>query len=630
MTISPLLGSLLLLAAWTGAGGADEGWEADSSPVSPMDHFHPDRDPSVVPSKGGRVIVHIPSEPPNLCYPIENSSVTRWCLYEMHEFLLRQNWETYEYEPVLAEEFWTEDTVVLAGGRGGEDGTDNIVFGHVTDVGDAYEVIGGSPYHEMEPRRIPKEDVESVQKGTVFTFRLHDGVRWHDGHRLDADDLVFSWDIYNNEHVDCNQIRFRFEEILDAEALDERTARFFYRTQYFQALNTFGEDFCILPRHLYDLLDPDNPDHDPDATPQERGAYVNDNPRNIEWVGLGAYRLSEWVPGQYIEAERWDGYFDPADGGYLDTIRWRLVENDDAAFEALLNGEIDVFSRVKTEDYFGEKTETELFTENFYKAYTYTASYNYSAWNMRRSKFADQRVRQAFQYAFDGEEWVRTKYHGLAKRVTGPQFYFGPGYNHDVTPDPYDPFRAEELLAEAGWYDRDGDGIVDRDGEPMVIEYLMPSGNKASEAFIQKLQESYGQIGVKIEMVPLEWAQFLERILDHEFDVCGLAWTMSVESDPYQLWHSSTKDQRSSNHAGMDDEVVDELIERGRRELDPETRYGIWHELHARLYDLKPYLWREMPPRKYAINKDIRGVRLYKITPGYKLREWFYPGVDPR
>jgi peptide/nickel transport system substrate-binding protein len=598
---------------------------------------HPDRDKGPVrPALGGRVIMHIEAQPANLNYVIENSAICTFVLREIHAALLRFNWETLEQDLELATRMDIEDTLILRGGRG-EDGS-NILFGKVVEDGDGYVVASGSPHNPTAGRRVAKSDVESLQRGTVFTFELRQDALWHDGHPFDADDVVFSAELYKNPAVDCDEKRFRFLEIVRSEKLGEHAVRFFYNQQYFSALQTFNDTMCLLPSHLYDLSDPDNPDFKPEATPEEQGASINNSPYNTDFVGLGPYKLRKWERGQYIEAERFDGYFetDPSRRGYVDVMRWRYIDGDDTAFSALINEEVDIFRRVTTEDYFGQKTESELFKKNFYKTYAYVGQYGYTGWNMYRTRFADVRVRTALAHAFDGAGWVQSKYKGLAVQVTGPAFFLSAAYDHDVKPLEYDPAKAEELLAEAGWYDRTGDGIVDKNGEELVIEFLHPTGNRASIDFGQKLQESYGKIGVGVTLQPLEWASFLERILERDFDACNLAWVIpEPESDPKQIWHGSEAafDKRSSNHSGYADPRSDELIDLLRVELDEAKRLESWHELHARIYELQPYMFGQTPPSKIAFHRKLRGVKLYNYAPGFKLRDMYFaegtPGTRP-
>ena len=611
----------------------------------PVDVFNPD-ERDINPALGGRVIQHIASEPPNLNFAIENSAVIHWIWREIHAGVLEFNLSTWEYDPVLARSYEREDMLILNAGAGTPpaktleiDGEKKgIVFGQVREDGENYIVASGSSFNEMAETTVPKSDVASLEQGTVFTFRLRDDVLWHDGHEYDADDMLFSLEIYRNPNVDCDEKRFTYESIVLGEKLESHAARFFYKEQFFQALQNFALEFAQLPSHLYNLHDPDNADYDPNASLEKMGEYINENPHNIDWVGLGPYKLTTWERGQYLEAEKFDDYFekDPRKTGYMDKLRWRYISDDNLAFQALLNGEVDIFDRVKSEDFMGAATRSETFTSNFYKAFTYVGNLGYTSWNMYNEKLSDVRVRQALAHAFDVRDWIRTNYQGLALTATGSMFRFGPGYNRDVKVVEYNVETAQELLAEAGWYDRDGNGIIDKDGVDFTLECLMPSGNKASEKFLQKLQESYEKIGVKVEIRQFEWATFLERILERDFESCNLAWVLNdVESDPFALWHSSeaAPDRRTSNHAGYRDEITDDLIERGRREIDPEKRHEIWRELHARVYSLHPYLFGWNVPRKIAFNKDLRGVKLYKFAPGYMLRDMYYeegtPGTRP-
>jgi peptide/nickel transport system substrate-binding protein len=608
---------------------------AGAHPLS-QDTFRDDGNQDAIPALGGRVIMHVASQPASLNYTLSNSWSTTTMLNEMHDSLLNYNWETWEQDLELAARMDIEDTLILKGGRSEDNG--NIIYGRVQEFPEHYLVASGSVENPIEEQRIAKADVESIQRGTVFTFELREGVTWHDGHAFDAADVLFSWDVFNNPVVDCDESRFRFNRIGHGEVLGPLTVRFFYDEQYFQAKQTFNNTLCILPRHLYDLTDSDNADYDPTADLAARGTYINDNRHNHEWVGLGPYKLVDWRQDEYVEATRNDNYYiaDPATRGYLDILRWRFIKDDELTYQALLNSEIDTFNRVKTIDFFGDKTQSEDFTKLFNKTYTYAGQFGYTGWNMYSPKLSDVRVRTALAHAFDGQGWINVQYKGLAVQVTGSQFFIGPGYNHDVKPLAYDPALAEQMLLEAGWYDHNGDGIADKDGVELVIEWLMPSGNSASRDTGQRMQESFAKIGVKLDIQALEWASFLERILDRKFEGCNLAWVLEgLTSDPTQLWHSSNgaEEKRSSNHSGYMDAESDELIDAIVTELDDEKRHALFQKLHERIYSLQPYLFSQNPPVKIAFNKDIHGIKLYHFTPGFRLRDMYYeegtPGTRP-
>ena len=607
----------------------DDGERLGPGP-EPVDLWNPERATKVEPAFGGALTVHIESLPPSLNVALLNNTNARNMLLELHATLVRRDWESWKLVPELATGWEVADTLVLKDGtrRYGSVQEDGARF--VVDLVQPSGTPNAGARNAVPPATFARDQVERVEHGTVFTFHLRPGVQWHDGHPFDAEDVLFSWRIAQNPGVRCDWVRPYLTKITSAEALDAHTVRFTFGEQYFNSLAMFADNFCILPRHLYDLLDPDHPHHDADASAEACAKEVNENVHNTQWIGLGPYRLTKYSQ-QGVEAERFDGFFDPEQGGYLDRITWRHIADDKAAFQALLNGELDFTLRISSDQYFGEATAQELFAHRYCKGYYYLGAFNYIPWNLRRPKLADLRVRQALAHAMDMDSFVQTVAHGLAKLPTGPQCYFGPAYDHDVKRLGFDLPKAEELLAAAGWYDRDGDGVVDKDGQPLEIEMIIQSGNTAADTFARMYQEKLARVGVRLKITPLDNATYFQRIADRDFDAGMQGWSVDVtENDPMQLWHSKSAVKGGSNHAGVIDPKVDALIERGQRELDDEKRWALWRELHRYLYEeVQPYLYREAPPRKFALTKAVRGVQFFKITPGYSLRRWYYPAGTP-
>ena len=668
MTTFESLSTLAALALTAALARGQVDPTASTTPGSdgkvPVDFFHPDhqpdksgvRPPLPAPAYGGRAIVHMEWLPKSLLVPLESSAMARRILYETHETLLLRNWDTCELEPDLCTSYDVEDTIRLKGESDPENQSE--LFGVVIDdpakplvytIRPIIQGIQGVQGRKSPPRdeaaddfTVDRNEVAALERRSVFTFHLRRDVTWQDGHPFDARDVAFSAGIYKNSFLECDEKRFQFDKLSKLEVLDPFTVRVFFDRQYFQALPTIG-DMCILPSHLYNLRDPEHEQFDPDYHKKRKGEdpgwkpsdkdeaqYITTNPHNREWIGLGPYKVVKWS-ADAVEAVRFGGYFDKSRAGYLDAITWRVVPKDDVAFQALLNGELDYFGRMSSEDYFGAATQSATFTDRFYKGFVYSDAYWYTAWNLRRPQFADVRVREALARLFDFDEFKSTYYRGLAEQVTGHASCFSSAYDRNVKPLPYSLDEARELLRAAGWYDRDGDGVIDKDGKPFQIELLSSAGNKTSEEFAAKLQEDLSRVGIKLRYTPLEAATLLERRKKRDFDALALGWTLPYESDPEQVWHSrwAAPDKLSSNYTSLADPQVDAIIERGQRELDPANRAAIWRELHARLYALQPYMFGFNAPKKFALNKKIRGFQTVRLDPSYVIRRWYYAAGTP-
>ncbi|WP_145200593.1 ABC transporter substrate-binding protein [Planctomycetes bacterium Poly30] len=660
----PVALALLLSSAGLALAGGNGVTEASSGPVTAVQ--------DETPLFGGRVIVHIPSMPENMCYPIENSGVTRRMQYECHETLLLKDWNTTLWVPSVARAWHIEDMVVLKDDAPEVPGEVEVrvyrsqedrelvprraVYGKANEAGT--EVSPGSPMSDLpEEVSIPASSIDRVERGCVFTFKLRDDVKWQEsrvyegedlaktrGQMVDAEDVRFSWDIYNNPAVKCDEKRFNFEAIPGCKVLDKHTIRFFGASQSAFALDALADSMTLMASHIYNLSDPDCPDYSASATMAAQAEHINVNDHNKLWVGVGPYQVTTHDQ-QYVEAQRFvdeagkPAYFDAANRpGYVDTIRWRYIPDDQAAMVAIENEELDFFARVKPEDYFGPRTNSDEFKKNFNKGYFYLGQYGFVCWNMHDPKLSDIVVRKAIAHSFDSQGYLANQYKGLGRQITGPVPFDSDGYPKDAPALAYDPDLALEMLEDAGWYDHDGNGIADKDGVELEIEFLYPSGNDASKILGRTLQDSVKPLGIKINLASLEWATFLQRMKQREFDSVNLAWIPPLESDPEQLWHSKLGKAdalNTSNNAGVVDPEVDRLIVAIQREVDRDKRMELWKTFHQYIYnEVQPYLFGYNVPIKFAASKRIHGIEHSPIDPGYMIREWYFtdpsvPGTRP-
>jgi len=173
--------------------------------------------------------------------------------------------------------------------------------------------------------------------------------------------------------------------------------------------------------------------------------------------------------------------------------------------------------------------------------------------------------------------------------------------------------KAEALLKEAGWEDRDGDGkLEDKFGSPMKFQYTYASGGEIAERVARFVKDAYLAIGIEVEIRPVEWAVYTDLLKTRDFDAITLGWGASApESDPIQIFHSSSIKNQGDNFAQWNSPDADRLIDAGRRELNFDKRMAIWRELEAVIHREQPYTFVRVPPWLRFAATDLGNVVAY-------------------
>ena len=233
---------------------------------------------------------------------------------------------------------------------------------------------------------------------------------------------------------------------------------------------------------------------------------------------------------------------------------------------------------------------------------------------MRRDLFKERRVRLALTHLVNRERIRDEVYRGLARIQTGNFWIESPYYDHSIKPWPFDIEKAKELLAEAGWKDTDGDGILDKDGKKFEFVFSCITQPPEYLRVAEIMAEDCKKAGIKVTINPYEWSVYLKRIEEKNFDVVSLGWGMSYESDPYQLWHSShANTPRTSNHGGFVNDEADAIIEQGRREIDLDKRIVLYKRFHQIMHEEQPYTFLMAPYTLTAIDRRFRNVEVYPL-----------------
>ena len=285
-----------------------------------------------------------------------------------------------------------------------------------------------------------------------YTFTIREGVKWHDGQPLTAEDVLFSTKAVVNPFSDSALIRVSFGGLSNAEVFDGRRIRFTFSKPFYTNLFTLGFILPVLPRHIYDadglrdnitVAEIVGPNGRNNATLKKFGEQFNKHPANRQPIGSGPYKFEKWDNGKEISVVRNDDYWGTK--GYLQKIVYRVITDETASLTARKSGEIDFIPRMQPIQY-TQQTSGAAFEQQFAKA-TYT-SFQYITWNEKRPFFKDKRVRQAMTMLIDREQFIETVVFSLAKPTESIFPHDSPDYNPNVKPFPYDPKRAAQLLDE--------------------------------------------------------------------------------------------------------------------------------------------------------------------------------------
>ena len=482
-----------------------------------------------------------------------------------------------------------------------------------------------------------------------YTFNLRKNIEFADGTALTAHDVLFSMKVILNPRVLAPHLRNYYSAIRDVEIISDYEITFHCHEPYFLNDVSLGS-FEIIPRHFYDVeklmnevpissLIDGSWSSGPHNTLIERFADQFNQNFNRKLMGSGSYLIEnidrDFVTMQKIVLTRNKDYWgggnkDIPASGYLEKIIFKIINNTDAAFIELTNGNIDYHSLRPLE--FKEKSWSKDFNDRFLKAVKYSNGYTYIGWNNADPIFEDHRVRQAMTHLTDREGMVANLLFGLAETVEGPISNFRQEYNHDLEPYGYDVDRALDLLDEAGWGDSDNDGILDKviAGELISFEFeiLINSGNQIRKDVALSLQAELSEIGIDCQVRELDWSIFLQRVKNKDFSAMILGWGSSVVFAPdlYQVWHSSQAEDQGSNAISFKNPEADIILEAYRQEFNEVRRIEMYSRLQEIIYDQQPYtfLWKSRSAQAYS--RRFSGVNWYPS--GADLLEWWVDVED--
>lgn len=438
--------------------------------------------------------------------------------------------------------------------------------------------------------------------GRTITFYLRRGVKWHDGVEFTAEDVMFGFKTITDPKTPT-AYSGDYLEVERAEVLDRYTFRVTYREPFAPGLASWT-NLVVLPKHLL------------------QGKDITKSPLVRRPIGTGPYRFKEWRTGEKIVLEANPDYFEGRP--YIDRFIYRIVPDPATMFLELKAGSIDWMALTPLQ--YTRQTSSPQFQQEFRKYKYLPFAYTYLGYNLRHPLFRDKRVRQALSYAINKEEIVKVVLFGLGVVATGP---YKPGtwyYNPHVKRYPYDPKRARQLLKEAGWRDTDGDGILDKDGQPFQFTVLLNWGNTSRLKTAEIIQWRLKQVGIRMKIRVLEWASFINEYIDkRRFEAVILGWSTGVDPDQFDIWHSSKTGPKELNFISYRNPEVDRILVEARRTFDRSKRRKLYFRLQEILAEEQPYTFLYVPYALPVIHARFRGIEPAPAGITYNFIRWWVP-----
>ena len=494
-------------------------------------------------------------------------------------------------------------TLTGCGGSGSDESGSSIIIGQSSEVANLNPMI--------QPRTpdsnvqclifdylvIPDENLNYVgdlaeswdisDDGTVYTFHLQEGVKWHDGEDFNADDVVFTLTaLASPEYTGGNEGRVMY--IVGASEYQAGTAdsvEGIKKIDDYTVEITLASPNAAFLSNMYVAMLPEH------ILGEESPADWGNDDFNRAPIGTGKYKFVEWEAGQYISLERNDEYF-----GTMPSIENVVVQfgADTTLVAALLNGEIDVLYNLPATEIENVEAVDGVGVYNYEMMSVY-----YIGLNQLDPDLSDLRVRQALAYALDKQTIVDTVYGETATVANDifPDNHWS--HNPDVTVYEYNPEKAMALLEEAGYTMNDSTGYYEKDGETLHLTYDMSTSTDGRQV-AALIQQYWKAIGVEMEVIEQDFATLAyskllpnnatEETTAESFQCYTLGFGVEADPEEYNAYLSTSTGAGSWNFIHYSNPQVDELFQQQLLETDPDARADCFHQIAQIISDDVPWI----------------------------------------
>ncbi|MCJ2543044.1 ABC transporter substrate-binding protein [Thermostichus vulcanus] len=400
--------------------------------------------------------------------------------------------------------------------------------------------------------------------GLTYTFKLRQGVKFHDGEDFTAEDVKYTYEFYGDPDSGSTLIG-QAADIESIDIPDDYTVVFTLKQPNATFLRISANNFYIVPKHYH----------------EEVGEEVFET----QPIGTGPFKLKEWRAAEFTELEAFEEHFRGRPN--IDILRQDIVPEASVRAIALETGQAD---SMVWPPLIEDNLRFEADTENYTTFKTPSLSVNHFPLNNNHPILSDKRVRQAMMYAFDRPRQIQDVQQGAAVLATSN---LSPSlvqwYTELVTRYEYDPNKAVELLEEAGWT-VGADGIREKDGQKFTFTCTTITGDQARRPQAEILQQQLRAVGIDMQLSEAPITAIQTGLRNNTVDASLYNWNYGGTNGDPDAPTTLGSDGRS-NWSNFKNARVDELLDLGRKEVDPEKRAEYYREIQQIVADEVPFLF---------------------------------------
>ena len=408
------------------------------------------------------------------------------------------------------------------------------------------------------------------EDGTEWHIKLKDGVTWHDGTPLTAEDVKFTLELQQNP--DFRAARRTGHEMIEAIEVISPTELKWKMSAAFAPYMAILSWTFIVPKHAFDGVDP------------------NEAPFNLAPIGTGPYKWDSRSPGDNIQLVANADYY--GDGASIERVVIKYIPDLTVLYTQFKTGEIDVIAlQGIAPNHYEEASNLDGKTAVLVPG----GAVETLSLNLGNPVLADKAVRQALYLGVDKATIIDALYYGLPKATETymPQQSFY--HNPDLPQHSYDPDAGKKILDEAGWVPG-ADGIREKDGMRLSFVCSTTAGNAQREQMQQFMQQTWKEMGIEMEIANLPPAvMWGEHWMQSKFDmaVAGISFLTGPDPDTTDYFHSAginAQGGAGQNTFQIIDPRLDELLLTGATTVSPEARKPIYANIQEIIREDLPFL----------------------------------------